>query len=159
MNYFVAKNEMRYEKSMDADTLMKAAPEYYGPRFAAIKELREADDGTGYKRQEFRRVASLVNVPLVMAEKMSNPDFLKDKKKFYAFLDRNPQYITYQRRNNGHGTHKDELALPLSALGIDYPGGPETIEQWDAVEVPLEDAVPTEPTEVPTTTDSAEATE
>ena len=138
--FFISKPQVEMESIVDPDVLMRAAPDYYGPRFDAIKELRDTDDGTGYRGQEFRRVASLVNVPVLMAQKLVDPDFLKDKKKFYAFLDRHPEYTTYQRRNNGHMTAKDELKMPLSTLGIDYPGGPATIEDWDAVDVPLADA-------------------
>ena len=138
--FFVGKPQVELEKFFDADTLMKAAPDYYAPRFEAIKELRDADDGTGHKGSEFRRVASFVNVPVMMAQKLNDPELLRDKKKFYAFLDRHPEYLTYQRRNGGRMTAKDELKMPLSALGIDYPGGPKTVEDWDAVDVPLGEA-------------------
>jgi hypothetical protein len=138
-SFFVAKNEEVFDKVMSPDFLMKAAPDYYKDRFETIKEMREADDGTGHKDQEFRRVASFVNVPLFLATRLANPNFLKDKKQFYRFIDKHPEYVSYQRRNNGRGTAKDDLKLPLKALGLDYPGAPDTIEGWDAVEVPLDD--------------------
>jgi hypothetical protein len=137
---FITKPQVELEKFFDPDLLMRSAPDYYGPKFDGIKALRDADDGTGHKGQEFRRVASFVNVPIMLAQKLANPEVLRDKKTFYALLDRYPQYLTYQRRNGGRMTAKDELKLPLSALGIDYPGGPETVEGWDAVDVPLADA-------------------
>ena len=98
MNTFVDKNDSLLDKITDADTLMKAAPEYYGPRFEAIAELRAIDDGTLHRGNEFRRVASLVNVPLMNAMRMCEPGFFKDKKAFYAWLSRNPQYRTYDKR-------------------------------------------------------------
>lgn len=151
-SFFVGRNSVMTEALMDADTLMKSNPDYYRDRFQAIADLRASDDGSDHKGQEFRRVASFVNVPVFLAEKLANPDFLKDKKKFYAFIDRNPQYVTYQRRNGGRGTHRDELAMPLKSLGLDYPGAPETIEGWDAHE--YEPEVIIDPTEAPTTTPS-----
>jgi len=85
----------------DPKLLMAVAPEYYGPRFQAIKELRGQDDGTLHQGQGFRRVASLVNVPLTNAySTVLDPEWMKDKSKFYAWLDRNPEYCTYDRRRN-----------------------------------------------------------
>jgi hypothetical protein len=138
--YFTGKNEQVFDKLMDPETLLKSAPDYYAPRFESIKEMREEDDGTGHRGQEFRRVASFVNVPLFLAAKLTNPDFLKDKKQFYRFIDKYPEYVSYQRRNGGRGTAKDDLKLPLKALGLDYPGGPDDAQGWDAVDVPLDPA-------------------
>jgi hypothetical protein len=45
-------------------------------------------------------VASLVNVPLGNAiATVLDPEWMKDKKKFYGWLDRNRAYCTYQRRD------------------------------------------------------------
>lgn len=156
MSFYVAKNSEEFDAVMSPETLVKAAPDYYGPRLDAIKDLRDADDGTGYKGQEFRKVASFVNVPLLLAVKMSDPTFLRDKKRFYSFIDKHREYCTYDRRNRGRGTAKDALGLPLSVLGIDYPGAPKTIENWDAVEVEPEvlGDTPTE-TPIPNTEDNA----
>jgi len=128
MQFFVDKNSTAFDDVMSPDTLMKSDAAYYGPRFDAIKDLRAQDDGTLHKGQGFRRVASFVNVPMMMAMKVTDPDFLKDKRKFYAFIDRHPEYCTYQRRNGGRPTAKDDLKLPLKALGIDYPGNVEDFE-------------------------------
>ena len=141
MNFFVDKNVSDFDTVMSAETLMKSDADYYRDRFQAIADLRKQDDGTAHKGAGFRRVASFVNVPMFMATRMTEPDFLKDKKRFYAFIDRHPEYCTYQRRNGGKPTAKDDLALPLKALGLDYPGGPETAEGWDAVDVPIADFV------------------
>lgn len=98
MSFFIAKNQAPLESVMDADTLMRGAPEVYGPRLQAIKELRDIDDGTLHKGNAFRRVASFVNIPIFKAvSTILDPDFMRDKRKFYAWLDRNKQYCTYQR--------------------------------------------------------------
>lgn len=97
MSFFVGSNETVADKISSADTLMRAAPDYYAPRFEAIKELRDSDDGTLHKGNEFRRVASLVNVPLMTALKIIEPDFTSNKRKFYDWLDKHPEYCTYQR--------------------------------------------------------------
>ena len=127
---------------LDPDMLIKAQPDYYGPRFQAIADLRKLDDGTLHKGSEFRRVASFVNIPLLNnGMRILDPDFMKDKKKFYEFLDRHLEYCTYDRRNRGMMTAGDRAKLPLSVLGLDYPGGPETAEGWDPVDVEPMDAV------------------
>src|SRR3990172_1929759 len=98
MSFFISKNTSLAEDVMSAETLMKSNPDYYGPRIEAIKKLRDADDGTLHRNSEFRRVASLVNVPMFMAAKLLDPEWMQDKKKFYAWLARNPQYKTYDSR-------------------------------------------------------------
>ena len=101
MSFFVTKNESIADKLMNPDALLAVAPDYYAPRFAAIKELRDQDDGTLHKGNEFRRVASFVNIPLFHAiSTVLDPEFMQDKKKFYAFLDRNKVYCTYDLRRN-----------------------------------------------------------
>ena len=43
------------------------------------------------------KVAELT-VPVEAAARILEPDFLKDKRKFYGWLDRNPRYCKYDRR-------------------------------------------------------------
>lgn len=94
----ITKSETEVDRFTSSDTLMKVAPDYYRDRFDAIADLRKLDDGTLHRGQEFRRVASLVNVPMWAVMKLVDPAWMKDKKKFYAWLDRHPEYCTYQRR-------------------------------------------------------------
>ena len=99
--YFAAMGStLLMDNLTDSDTIMKAAPDYYGPRFQAIADLRAIDDGTLHKGNEFRRVASLVNVPLMTAMRLVEPNFFKERKLFYDWLDRgqNRRYCTYDRR-------------------------------------------------------------
>jgi hypothetical protein len=78
----------------DVDMIMRSNPGYSG-MFRRLHEERKADDGrfTG----EWKKVAELM-VPHEMAVRMIEPDFLKSKKTFFAWLDRNPRYCTYDRR-------------------------------------------------------------
>jgi len=139
MSFFIGKNETMMDAAFgDVDDFMDKHPTIYGPRFEAIAELRKADDGTMHKGQEFRRVASFVNIPMFGAvTRLFEPDFMKDKNKFYAFLDRNKQYCTYDRRWQGgeqpkQGTPK---IMNLADMGLAYEGAPETSEGWEPVEV------------------------
>jgi len=101
MAFFIGKNETAADIMMDPKLLMASNPEYYGPRFEGIADLRKLDDGTLHRGNEFRRVASFVNIPLFAAmNTLLDPDWMKDKRKFYGFLDRNPEYCTYDRRKN-----------------------------------------------------------
>lgn len=111
-NFFVAKNETVADLVMSPEMLMKVAPDYYAPRFDAIAELRANDDGSLYRGAGFRHVASLVNVPLLAATRMIDPDFLKDKRRFYGFLDRHPEYCAYQRRRHVPGTIAHGILAP-----------------------------------------------
>jgi hypothetical protein len=139
MSFFIGKNETMMDAAFgDVDDFMDKHPTIYGPRFEAIAELRKADDGTMHKGQEFRRVASFVNIPMFGAvTRLFEPDFMKDKNKFYAFLDRNKHYCTYDRRWQGgeqpkQGTPK---IMNLADMGLAYEGAPETSEGWEPVEV------------------------
>src|SRR5690348_3270578 len=138
MSFFIAKNETLMDAAFgDTDDFMDSHPDVYGPRFEAIAELRKIDDGTLYKGSEFRRVASFVNIPLFNAvTKLFEPDFMKDKKKFYAFLDRNKQYCTYDRRWRGGEQPKQATPkiMNLADMGLAYAGGPESADDWPLVE-------------------------
>lgn len=82
----------------NTELMMKVHPEVYGPRLDAIKELRDLDDGTLHRGNEFRRVASLVNVPVGLAIKMEQPNFFQDKKAFYRWLSDHPEFRTYEKK-------------------------------------------------------------
>lgn len=105
-SFFVGSNENDsvLDKITDADTLMKSDPNYYKPRFEAISELRKMDDGSVHRGNEFRRVASLVNVPMVAVARLLDPSWMGDKRKFYKWLARNPQYKTYDTRGGSNPT-------------------------------------------------------
>lgn len=135
MSFFVGRNDTGLDdQMMSADWLVKNNSDYYSPRFDAIKELREQDDGSLHRGNDFRRVASLVNVPLLTVIQMQKPDFFKNKRAFYAWLDRHPEYCTYQRRRHREPGHV--------AGGILAPGPLAGFEAVDPTPEP-------EPTEEP----------
>ena len=95
MSFYIGKNTTEMDEALDSKALVKIAPEVYRDRFDAIADLRKLDDGSLHQGNGFRRVASFVNIPLVSALQLVDPEFMKDKKKFYAFLRRNRQYATF----------------------------------------------------------------
>lgn len=109
---FVASPNQIIDLLGNTELMMKTHPEIYGPRLDAIKELRDIDDGTLHRGNEFRRVASLTNIPAALAVRMETPGFFQDKKAFYKWLAQHPEYRTYERKggsrpavtfNNGQG--------------------------------------------------------
>lgn len=120
--FFIAQNKVVADELMDPDLLMAVRPDYYGPRFDALKELRDEDDGTLHKGNEFRRVASLVNVPLANAiSTVLDPEWMKDKNKFYGWLDRNREYCTYQRKDRI--TANQIVQRDFGNIGKEVPSG------------------------------------
>jgi hypothetical protein len=102
VSFFIGKNETVADLLLDSDMLMRHQPDYYGPSFEALHEMREADpDGKLYRGSGFRHVASLKGVPWFTAIKLMEPDFMSDKNKFYEWLDRgnNKRYCVYDRRS------------------------------------------------------------
>ena len=100
-SFFVAKSETAMDEALSVEPLVSLYPEIYGPRLDAIAELRRQDDGSLHRGNGFRRVASFVNIPLFnAATTLLEPDFMKDKRKFYAFLRRNKEYCTYDIRSH-----------------------------------------------------------
>jgi hypothetical protein len=99
-SFFIAKNESIFDEALNPKAFTDAYPEVYGPRFDAIKEMRDADDGTLYKGSAFRHVASFVNLPMFKAAQLLDPEFMQDKSKFYAFLRRNREYATYDIKSH-----------------------------------------------------------
>src|SRR5262245_49031959 len=82
----------------NAEDLVARHPEY-AERFDAIKEgipRQEAIKETYGKNPPFKSVASLC-LPVDRAYWLVNGSITSDKKKFYAWLDQNRQYCTYDR--------------------------------------------------------------
>lgn len=97
--FFIRPAESELDKVSDPKTLVERMP-YLEDRFDALKELRAIDDGTKIHRgSEFRRVASLVG-PIETLMRVTFPEFLADKRKFYQWLDAHPEYATYDRRKH-----------------------------------------------------------
>jgi hypothetical protein len=95
MSFFIGKNEIEADELMSPKALTKLHGDIYNDRFDAVSDIRKTDDGSLHRGNGFRRVASFVNIPLWGAITLLDPEFMKDKKKFYAFLRRNREYATY----------------------------------------------------------------
>jgi len=94
-SFFVRPTENLMDKVASPEGLVARNPEV-GERLDAIQELRSLDDGSLHRGNEFRRVASLVG-PVEDLLRAIEPEFLSDSRKFYDWLDKNPQWCTYQR--------------------------------------------------------------
>lgn len=93
--FFIRPTENLMDKVVDPASLVARNPEV-ADRFDAIKELRALDDGSLHRGNEFRRVANLLG-PVEDLLRAIEPEFLSDKRKFYAWLDKHPEYCTYRR--------------------------------------------------------------
>jgi len=95
-SFFVRPSEGLMDKVCDPSGLVARNPDV-ADRFDAIQELRSMDDGSLHRGSEFRRVANLMG-PVEDLLRAIEPEFLSDKKKFYGWLDKHPEYCTYDRR-------------------------------------------------------------
>ena len=95
MSFFTASNS-ELNILTNAAALVEGEPRL-ADRFDAIAELRSMDDGSLYKGQPFKRVASII-APFIDIAHILEPEFMKNKRKFYAWLDDNKEYCTYDRR-------------------------------------------------------------
>ena len=101
MEFFIRPSETLIDKVSNPSGLVARNPEL-ADRFDAIKEMRSLDDGTLHRGNEFRRVASLIG-SLEDLQRAIEPEFLRDKRRFYAWLDAHPEYCTYDRRRRDPG--------------------------------------------------------
>jgi hypothetical protein len=97
-SFYITPNE----SALDVVTEQMAKDPVYADRYEAIKEVREIDKGQLYRGTEFRRVASLQG-PLSTLGQVLDPDWLQNKRRFYAWLDAHPQHCTYDRRRQPLG--------------------------------------------------------
>jgi hypothetical protein len=110
--FYVSKGPDRLaDEICEPETLVKAVPRF-GPRFDAIQEMqREAEEDfaqggrLGGNDPNFRLVAS---IPDTLLGRLTDPEcpafipyFLENKKVFFRWLDRHPEYQTYRRRRQG----------------------------------------------------------
>jgi hypothetical protein len=89
----------------DARRLTERMPKY-NQCFDAIADLRAVNDDlatiTNWGRQHassggMKRLASIPS-SLLSVLLQNEPDFLFDKSKFYAWLDKHPEYAVYRRK-------------------------------------------------------------
>lgn len=96
MKFFIRPSESELDRAVDPAGLVARNPDL-ADRFDAIKELKGIDDGSLHRGNEFRRVASLMG-PIEDLLRVTYPEFMADKAKFYGWLDQHPEYCTYDRR-------------------------------------------------------------
>lgn len=83
----------------DVDTLVRRAP-HMADRFDAIQDLRAQTPTDVAIKKDFFRVASIPHTVWYAACEIE-PDLPNNKKKFYAWLKRHPQYRTYNPTKGG----------------------------------------------------------
>lgn len=93
--FYIDKNDSVMDAVSDARNMVRSDP-LQAERFNGVADIRRLDDGSLHRGNEFRRVAS-IQAPLFAVLKLLEPEFMH-KPKFYAWLDRNPEYCTYDRR-------------------------------------------------------------
>jgi len=80
----------------DVHSITSRHPEYQ-QHFDLIKDERPFQDlQWDGKGSDWRKVADLT-LPADMALRVMSPELLRDKKKFYAWLQANPQYRSYTK--------------------------------------------------------------
>lgn len=95
------------EEGLDHVATNMAKSGEFDDRYAAIQAFKEADRhaltpniSDVAKANGFFRVASLQG-PLLDLATLLDPEFLKNKKAVYAFIDKHRQHCTYDRRSAG----------------------------------------------------------
>ncbi len=99
MPYIIEKHE---EQLVDAISSPKSWAErnpIYKSMFEFNADMRNQhqEQNTMIKTPEWKLVAKLQS-PVMDVNKLLNTDFFRDKRAFYGWLDRNPQYCVYDRR-------------------------------------------------------------
>jgi hypothetical protein len=99
MPFFVEKLEEKLVDAISAPEGWIQRNPAYAERFDAIAEMRNQhqEQGTRIKTPDWKHVASIIG-PLSDVQRFMNPYYLKDKRAFYGWLDRNPEYCVYDRR-------------------------------------------------------------
>lgn len=106
MQVFIERNDLA--GAADAPAIAERVP---GGRASleAVAQLRQQNRETGAEGwmydKGWKHVAS-VHGPLMAVAELLDPEFMKDKRKVYAFLDAHPEWLTYDRRKNARSnTH------------------------------------------------------
>jgi hypothetical protein len=96
MSFFVGKNEGVVDQVTEP-SLWRDRVDGFVSTMDAVKELRE-DNGAGLGlKGGWKHVASIRGPVLEVAE-LVDGDMINDKRKFYGWLDRHPEYSAYDRR-------------------------------------------------------------
>jgi hypothetical protein len=89
------------EPAVDLVAEAMAKDPVFEDRYQAIADMRELDRQVGglYRGSEWKRVANLQG-PILDLAKVLDPEWLSDRRRFYAFLDAHPEVCMYDRRKN-----------------------------------------------------------
>ena len=102
MSFFVAPSA----SALDAVTDRMREDPAFSDRYLALRELQDASRqglapsvGEVARANGSFRVASLQG-PLETLAQVLDPDWLREKNRFYRWLNKPPQHVTYDRRMN-----------------------------------------------------------
>lgn len=100
MAYVIEKHEENMIDAIAAPASWTGRDPLYAGMFDVIKESRggHVERGTNIKTPDWSRIASLPSTMLDVLRTMSPDGVHLDKKKFYEFLKRNPQYLAREER-------------------------------------------------------------
>jgi hypothetical protein len=104
MAFVIEKLEDKLIDAISSPQAWVARDPTYAKRFQAIADMRNQhqEQGTVLKTPEWKHVASIIG-PVEDVRNLMNPRSILDKKAFYAWLKRNPQYCVYDCRfGRGH---------------------------------------------------------
>jgi hypothetical protein len=99
MPFVIEKLEDKLIDAISAPEAWVARDPSYADLFAANAHMRNQhqEQGTVLKTPEWKHVASIIG-PVEDVRNLMNPRSILDKKAFYSWLDRNPEYCVYDRR-------------------------------------------------------------
>lgn len=108
MSYVIDKAEEKLIDAIAAPAAWSGRDPIYGVMFDQIAEHRSHEEkGTTIKKPEWSRIASMPSTMLDVIKAMSPDGVHLDRKQFYGFLKRNPQYLMRDERFGkapDHGT-------------------------------------------------------
>lgn len=105
MPYIATSPDKLMDDLANSDDLVRKVPGHE-EMLDGVREIREASEQLATisnwgkleaADQNMKRVASIPQYVLQLAL-VYQPDLLMNKKKFFAWLDRHPEYFTYNRR-------------------------------------------------------------
>ena len=100
MSFVISKSENQLVDAIAAPESWTARDPLYAGMFDRIAETRggHVEKGTTLKTPEWSRVASMPSTMYDVIKAMSPDGIHIDKKQFYQFLKRNPQYLARDER-------------------------------------------------------------
>ena len=100
MAYFISKMDNQLIDAIAAPASWTGRDPIYQTMFDQISEIRggHTEKGTSIKSPEWSHLASMPSTMLDVLKTMSPDGVHLDKKQFYAFLKRNPQYLARDER-------------------------------------------------------------